>query len=109
MALVCALVGVTVLYFTSSNIEISEKTIDKINKEHIGEDVKLIGRISSIFETENVYFVKLTQPNTMDVLVFKNKEQNLSLVKGDYVEIIGKIDEYEGKIEVIGHRIRVIE
>ena len=108
IALVCALIGVIVLFFISSNLEASEKTIDKINKEHIGEDVKLIGRISRIVETEKVYFIELTQPATISVLLFKDGN-GLDLTDGDNVEIIGEIDEYEGEIEVIAHRIRVMK
>lgn len=98
-----------VLYFVSSNIGITEKTIGKINKGNVGEDVKLLGRVNRFVESEKVYFIEMTQPASMTVIVFKGDKQNFSLDEGDYVEIIGEIDEYEGRLEVIGNRIRVID
>jgi DNA/RNA endonuclease YhcR with UshA esterase domain len=69
--------------------------------------VKILGRVTRFTETENVYFIEIQQPSTIDVLIFKNEP--LSLTEGDNIEIIGKIDEYEGEMEIIGNRIRVIE
>ena len=69
--------------------------------------MKILGRVTRFTETENVYFIEIQQPSTIDVLIFKNEP--LSLTEGDNIEIIGKIDEYEGEMEIIGNRIRVIE
>ncbi|MFH2028450.1 MAG: OB-fold nucleic acid binding domain-containing protein [Nanoarchaeota archaeon] len=68
----------------------------------------MFGTVSKISEAENVYFMELSQPSIIDVLIFKD-DQNLNLKQGDYVEILGEIDEYNGKVEVIGHRIRIME
>lgn len=109
IALICAIIGVVVLFFISDNIEINEKNIDKINKDNVGEDVKLKGTISKISNLEDVVFIELEKPATITVVVFKDNGKNLTLYKGDNVEIIGEIDEYNGKLEVIGQRIRVLE
>ena len=41
IALICSVVGITLLFFVSKNIEIDEKAIDKINMDNIGEYVKI--------------------------------------------------------------------
>ena len=102
------MVGVVILFFISSNLEISERTINNINKQHIGEDVKLLGKVTNIVETDSVYFIELSQPATIDVIIFKG-EKGLSLTQGDNIELIGEVDEYEGKLEIIGHRIRIVK
>ncbi|HLC95980.1 MAG TPA: OB-fold nucleic acid binding domain-containing protein [Candidatus Nanoarchaeia archaeon] len=106
IALAISLVGMAALFFVSSSIDASERTISQIDSDDLGDDVKLVGRISKISQTGSVSFLELTQPSTMDVIVF-NKE-NMTLNEGDYVEIIGEIDDYEGKLEIIGQRIRKI-
>ena len=107
IALIAGIAGIVVLFFVSSTIEINEKTIDKINTQNVGEDVKLIGTIKNVYQSENAYFIEISQPSSLTIILFKDK--NISLQVGDTVEIIGKIDEYEGKLEVIGQRVRVIE
>lgn len=109
IALISGIIGLVILFLVSDNLEIKEKDIDKINKANVEEDVKLIGTISKMTQLEKVAFIELQQPATMTVIVFKAKNKNLSLYEGDNIEIIGEIDEYEGELEVIAQRIRVLE
>jgi len=107
LALICSLVGVLILFFVSDNVDVREKAISKIEMENVGEDIKLKGYISKITDLEKVMFVEITQPEKIDVVLFK--KGNISLYEGSYVEILGEIDEYGGKMQVIGNRVRVIE
>ncbi len=109
IALISGIIGIVILFLISDNLEINEKNIDKINKANVEEDVKLIGTISKITQLEKVAFIELKQPATMTVIVFKDKNKNLTLDKGDNVEIIGEIEEYNGELEVIAQRIRVLD
>ena len=104
IALICALAGVVILYFISDNVSIDEKAINKIDNGNIEESVKITGRVERISNLENVAFLEISQPSSITVIVFGN----LNASAGDNVEVIGKIDEYNGKLEVIGQRIRVV-
>jgi len=106
IALVCSLVGIMVLFFVSDSIEIKEKDISKINLENVGEDIKLTGYVSKVVDLENVMYVEITKPETISVVLFK--KTNISVYEGSFVEIIGEIDEYNGRMQVIGNRVRVI-
>ena len=103
-----AIIGITILFLISSSIEVSEKSIDKINKDNLGEMIKLNGVVNKIMELNSTSFIELTQPSKVDVVVFKDKQGNLSISEGDKIEIIGNIDEYEGSLEIIAQRIRVV-
>ncbi len=46
LALICSLVGIIALFFISENIKIEEKSIGNINKDNIGEDIKIKGIVS---------------------------------------------------------------
>ncbi len=107
IALICSLVGVLILFFISDNVEPKGKAISKINMENVGEDIKLKGYISKITDLEKVMFIEITQPEKIDVVLFK--KGNITLYEGSYVEILGEIDEYGGEMQVIGNRVRVIE
>ena len=111
ISLIITFIGIAFLYILTDNIEIAEKTIDKITIEDADEYVKMAGILTKISETDKVYFLEMAQAQAISIIVFKgqNNETKLDLQKGNSVEIIGKIDEFEGKMNIIGNRVRKIE
>lgn len=105
IALICSLVGLFVLYFISTKIEIKDYK-PKLDVG-IGEDVKLTGTITKITDKGNVVFIEVSQQMPVNVVLFTD-EDNLKLNSGDNVEVIGKVQEYNGKEEIIAQRVRVI-
>jgi len=108
IALITSIIGLSLLYFISENIEIKEKNIEKITIDNIDEFVKIEGIVNNLIDTEKVTIIKITQPQEITVVLFKNENKTIPIQQGDRVEIIGKVDEYEGKLEVIADRLRVI-
>ncbi|MBW2980996.1 hypothetical protein KY360_06280 [Candidatus Woesearchaeota archaeon] len=106
VALVCSLVGVTVLFFISEFIEVEERDIDEITIDDLDKNVKIIGTVSKVVDTDKVVIMDITQPQKLKVMLFKDEEINLK--KGNYIEVLGKVQEYEGELEIIGDRIRLI-
>jgi DNA/RNA endonuclease YhcR with UshA esterase domain len=106
-ALVCSIIGVTVLFFVSEFIEVSESELKDITIDDLDRYVKVIGTVSKVVNTEKVIIMDIVQPHELKVVVFKDKD--ISLNKGDYIEVLGKVEEYEGELEIIGDRIRIIE
>lgn len=106
IALLCSVVGIVLLFLVSENIEIDEKAIDKINMDNIGDYVKIKGQLSKIIDTESVMILTIQQPSQITVVLFKKRP--IELREGNYVEVIGKIEDYEGKTEIIADKIRVI-
>ncbi len=107
IALICSLVGLIALYFISTRIEIKDYKPAIINK-NIGEDVNLKGTITKISDKGNVVFIDVSQQNSVPVVLFTDNN-NLNLKNGDNVEVIGKIQEYNGKNEIIAQKIRVMK
>ena len=107
-ALIVSLFGLLILYLISDNIEIKEKNIEKITLENKDEFVKLRGIVNKVIDTERVTIMEITQPQEITVVLFKNENKTMSIQKGNEVEIIGKVDEYEGKLEIIADRLRVV-
>ena len=107
IALICSLVGLLILYLISDSIEIKEKNIEKITLENKDEFVKLRGIVSNVVDTEKVVIMEITQPQEITVVLFKDKE-TVNIQPGNEIEVIGKVDEYEGTLEIIADRLRVI-
>jgi DNA/RNA endonuclease YhcR with UshA esterase domain len=104
IAFLGALVGLGLLFFISEGLDYDERTIEQINAEKIKDMVKVKGEVASISNAGNATFIRVMQPGYIEVVVF----ENISLYEGEMVEVIGKIDEYEGENEIIAHRIRSI-
>ncbi len=107
IALICSLVGLLVLYFISTKIEIKDYKPNILNK-NVGEDVKLNGIVTKISDKGNVIFIEVNQQNPISIVVFGN-DNNLNLKNGDNVEVIGKVQEYNGKNEIIAQKIRLVK
>ena len=108
IALVCSLLGLLILYLISSNIEIKEKNIEKITLDNKDEFVKLRGVVSNVVDTEKVVIMEITQPQQITVVMFKDENKAMPVYEGNEIEVIGKVDEYEGKMEIIADRLRVV-
>ncbi len=108
VALICSLLGLLILYVISGNIEISEKNIEKITLENKDEFVKIKGTVSNIVDTEKVAIMEILQPQEITVVLFKDENKSINVCQGNEIEVIGKVDEYEGSLEIIADRLRVI-
>lgn len=104
IAFIGSLISLIILYFISQYITVDEASIEKITKGSVGEVVRVSGVVKSINALESVTFLTIEKPEEVKVIVFKN----LGVKQGDYVEVIGEIEEYEGEREVIGNAVRII-
>ena len=106
IALICSLVGLVVLYFISTRIDVKDYKPNALNK-NIGQDVKLKGNVAKITDKGNVVFIEVSQQNPVTIVLFTD-DDNLKLNNGDNIEVIGKVQEYNGKNEIIAQKIRVV-
>jgi len=107
-ALIVSLLGLSILYLINDNIDIKEKNIEKITIDNKDEFVKLKGIVSRLIDTEKVTIMEITQPQEITVVLFKDENKTMPIQEGNEVEVIGKVDEYEGKLEIIADRLRII-
>ena len=82
--------------------------IKKFLNRNVGDDVKLQGTISKISDKGNVVFIEVNQQIPVSVVVFNNGNA-LKLKNNDSVEVIGKVQEYNGKNEIIAQKIRIVK
>jgi|TARA_Y100000310_G_scaffold345214_1_gene462761 DNA/RNA endonuclease YhcR with UshA esterase domain len=108
IALVTSLLGLLTLYVISDNITLSQTSIEKITLENKDEMIKIKGLVNKVIDTEKVTIINIIQPQEITVVLFKEENTTTKIKENNEVEIIGKVDEYEGKLEVIAHRARII-
>jgi DNA/RNA endonuclease YhcR with UshA esterase domain len=103
VSLIVILIGLSFLFFYAEELELQNVAeIDSIPAE---EEVKMSGIIGKVTNSEKVIFLKLEaeKKEYVDVLLFN--EEEIFLKEGDYVEISGTIEDYQGKKEIIANKI----
>ena len=48
------------------------------------------------------------QPQEITVVLFKNEDKAIQIKDGNEVEVIGRVGEYEGKLQIVADRLRVV-
>src|SRR3989338_10942227 len=95
-----AIVGIILLFIVSENIEIKETPIGMVDESYIGRSVRFSGEITKISSSEK--FSSIEVDGKILVVLF----EKVDLAKGDKIEVIGKVDEYKNRIEVVADSIR---
>jgi len=106
IALICSLVGLFVLFIISTRIDLKSYSQDIVLNKNIGDDVQLTGKIIKINQRENVAFIEVSYENPVTVVVFT--KDRLNLKNNETIEVIGEVQEYKGKNEIIAQKIKVI-
>ncbi len=103
LALLVSVLGLISLYIISEKITINDTTIEKITNEEITGNVVVQGQILDITKTDKVSLITLSQKKDILVVAFSN----VSLNRGDHVEVHGRVEEYNNKKEIIADKIEL--
>ncbi len=105
-ALSFSLFGLVILFFLANNIKVEEAQLQNLTNIQEDATVRLKGVATYVDDNGKLIYLKIAQPHTIDILVFKSS--NLTLHKGDFLEVQGTISEYKGKPEIIATKISIL-
>jgi RecJ-like exonuclease len=111
VALITALLGTLLLVFLSQELEPKPTEISEISHNMLEQWVKVNGIIVRVKETNGLIIIDLVSNNERDsitIIAYKNKAQIGSIEKGLQVEVIGKVIEYYGKLEIEATKIKLL-
>lgn len=92
IAIICILIGLPCLYFSSQFVKIDDPRILST----------VAGKIVSINEKETIVIMDIAMENAIPVVSF----DKIKVKKGDRVEIKGELETYKGKLEFVASEIR---
>jgi pyrimidine operon attenuation protein/uracil phosphoribosyltransferase len=102
LSLICSLCGVVILFLISPMIKTPYRSISEINSLESSDSVKLQGVVTNIKELNNTVMIDVAQLNNITVVVFSS---NIQVYRGDYIEVTGTVQDYEGKKGLIADKI----
>ena len=102
VSLATSLIGLIFLFILSENIEPMTVSIDKINEKMFDKYVKISGTLINVRETSGLYIltIKDSSSEIQGIIYKQNKKISFSRYKNQNVEIIGKVSEYKGQLQI---------
>lgn len=107
LALATSLLGLFSLYILSESLEPKLIPISEINEKMFDSYARISGQITSARETEGLYILRVEDGSgAIDVVIYKEKEK-ISFSGGQEVEVIGKVSEFRGKLQLEAVEVRM--
>ena len=105
IALLGSVVGVVVLLLLSGQIGVQKEVISRLDGVPEGKEVEVVGKVLRFTDKGNVAFLEIAEQKIEAVTVVLFKDRNITLREGDRVRVTGSVEEYEGKKELLGNRV----
>ena len=103
VSLVVMLLGLGFLFFYSEELELGP--IDSLDAVQAEDTVKVKGEITRMTVKDKVIFLNVLIENDEQASIILFSDEEVFLKEGDFVEITGEVEEYQGKKEVIANEI----
>jgi len=114
IALCISIVGLLILTYVSEILEPPISRIGDINTNSLGKNLHVRGNVSRIHEFKGGSIILTIRDNTGEVDVYLDyyiAKSMPEILKAKEVDVIGELDEYEGRLEIIPKKsnwIRII-
>ena len=106
ISIITAVIGVILLFVITQVFK--EETI-KIEDLKLGQIERISGMVTSVYVSRNMHVFLKVADNTgeVDVVIFENNniDEAYDLEVGNEVSVLGRVDEYKGKKEIIAKEI----
>ena len=105
--LLCAILGIGLLFLLNQTIAPRERSIREINETSIGERVSVSGKVDWTLEKENFVLFTLNDGARIKVIKFSpSKEERALAQTNSLVIVIGKIQLNKNELEIVAEEIR---
>lgn len=111
-ALATSLAGIIMLLVLSLQIEPKTKDIGEINTKLLDQWVRVNGTITNIRETNGLLILELESgkdSSMIQAIVYADKLDLDYMESGLKAEVIGKVIEYYGRLEIEVSKIRILQ
>ena len=95
--------GIIALFFILQFVDVDAISVKQVEEKSDGDFVKVYGQVNDVISRGTVTSFTINEINKLDAVVF----DNLSLEKGIFVELEGKISEEQGQKQLIVDTIRI--
>lgn len=106
ISIICSIAGLSLLFFISKSMELPQTKVNQITVDDIGMNARLCGNIisKSVSKNQHVFLKLQDETGIIDIVAFNSSAKSLGaydVEKNDNVCIVGQVNEYQDKLEVI--------
>ena len=110
LSLASSVIGLVMVYIAADNIQLPAVLIGKIVYDDIGKNVKVCGEVDSfsVSKSKHVFFDIVDSSGRINAVVFNSSAEKLqaySLKDDDAICVLGQVDEYDGRLEILPKEI----
>ena len=102
-ALITTFLGIIALIFLSQSLILPLTAISEIDNSKLDSFVRIQGKIISVKNYENMALLKISDETANITVIARNK---LNISKNDWMDVIGKVVEYKGMLEIEAEQIK---
>lgn len=102
-AIIVAVIGLSFLFIYTEKFDL--EAVGSSDSVDVGKEIHLKGKINRLTATEKATFLELEGEEIVNTDVILFPEEKVNLREGDYVEIYGKVEEYNSQKEVVGSKV----
>lgn len=113
ISVVCSLVGIASLFLLSLKVTPKPRKVGEIGYDDLGDYVKIQGKVKSKYVTEDdhMFLTVSDESGMIEVIAFANKALSLKRrgvnpKENESIMVTGKVNEYQGRLEIIVEQIR---
>jgi len=109
ISIVVAAIGIVALFFL---VRYNEQNTTRISELKQGQIERITGMINSVYvsKDDNAFLKIADTSGEVSVVAFKssNIDEIYNLEVGDQVSVLGRVEEYKGKLEIIAKEIKKV-
>ena len=107
ISIIVSIVGLVSLFFLS---RLFTEELTEISELKIGQMERISGMVTSVYVSRDSHVFLKVADNTGEITVVAFKNSNIDeaydLEIGEEVSVLGRVDEYEGELEIIAKEIK---
>jgi len=103
ISIIMVILGLAILFVYVEEIDL--KAIQKVESIAPAEAVKITGTVTQLSTQDKAIFIEIegNRVEKTNVIIFN--DENLFLEEGDYVEVSGTVENYNGQKEIIASKV----
>lgn len=108
VSLIFSLVGIVIILIAAKYDKLEYTKISEIDKNKIGEYVKIKGFVVSKKELQSLYLFTIKDEDSyVKIVAFKDDENIINLKVNQLVEVEGTVKKYKNELEVEAKKITI--
>ncbi len=108
ICIISAILGIILLVIIADKVSIPSSAIGSLTKQDLNKAVTIKGTVKSITNKETIAIFNI-EDKTGSIKAVAFKPNNLTIKKGSFIELEGKLNLYEDNLEIYAETIKILD